>query len=78
MTKQRYRVVPGPFDRFIIVHPASDFWAWSGSRWVGTVGGVPTEGVQLCNFSSEAEAREYAERNVGLLGAMPGRELAAC
>lgn len=45
-------------------HETDDFLAWSGSRWVKvTVSGIPTEGVQVCNFESEREAIDYAREH---------------
>jgi len=43
------------FDRFIIVN--ADGLAWSGSCWVPKGGDV-----QICNFDTEQEARDYWER----------------
>jgi hypothetical protein len=52
----RYRLVTGIFNRWYILHPEDDTKAWSGMRWVATMGNI-----QLCNFGSEEEARRYAE-----------------
>ncbi len=52
----RYRIVTGIFNRWYILHPQDDTRAWSGMRWVSTTGNI-----QLCNFGSEEEARQYAE-----------------
>lgn len=52
----------GLFDRWFIVHPTDDNLAWSGSRWVAHDNGLPTGGVQICNFTTEDEAYEYAKR----------------
>ena len=53
----------GLFDRWYIFNPLMP-WAWSGSRWVAaTEEGLPTGGVQICNFASEEEAREYCREH---------------
>lgn len=56
----------GIFDRWYIGHPQLRDAAWSGSRWV-SCGPLcePTGGVQVCNFATELEARDYC-RDVGL------------
>ncbi len=51
-----YRIVTGIFNRWYILHPRIETLAWSGMRWVPSLGNV-----QLCNFGSEEEARKYAE-----------------
>lgn len=54
----------GLFDRFYIFHPTMciPYLAWSGSTWVpATPEGVPTGGVQVCNFLTEQEARDYCK-----------------
>lgn len=43
------------FDRWILVNAGNEDLAWSGSRWV-EIGGS----VQVCNFDTQTEAREYA------------------
>jgi hypothetical protein len=54
----------GIFDRWFIGHPKLRDAAWSGSRWVpcGPMG-EPTGGVQVCNFETEQEAREYCREH---------------
>jgi hypothetical protein len=66
-----YRIARGAFRRWYIFHPTDWCLAWSGSRWVPTIDGIPTGGVQVCNFETEAQAREYAER--GLAGGAGAR-----
>lgn len=62
------------FDRWIIVPhlcKAPGDWAWSGSRW------VPIDGsVQVCNFSTKDEARDYC-REYGFELARPWEEITA-
>lgn len=51
---------PGIFDRFFLQHPRDHEFAWSGSQWVAaSPDGYPTGMFQICNFETEAEAREY-------------------
>jgi hypothetical protein len=53
----------GIFDRWFIFHPHNIVKAWSGSKWVScSPDGVPHL-VQVCNFESEADAREYCREN---------------
>jgi hypothetical protein len=59
---ERYRIVTGIFNRWYILHPEDDTRAWSGMRWVPTMGTV-----QLCNFGTEEEARQYAEEVLPVL-----------
>lgn len=50
----------GNFGRWYIFHPTSNRLAWSGSRFVQcTPAGLPTGGVQVCNFDNEEQARFY-------------------
>jgi hypothetical protein len=66
------RIVLGFCGRWIIVNASNDGLAWSGSRWVRHANGIPLDMVQVCNFASELDAKEYAVTN-GL--AAPVREL---
>lgn len=60
--RRRCRIRQGLFDRWYLFHPLSDEMGWSGSRWVAcNPRGLPTGDVQLCNFASEQEAREYCK-----------------
>jgi hypothetical protein len=54
----------GIFDRWVIFHPARTITkAWSGSQWVDcTTDGVPY-GIQVCNFLTEQEARDYCSEH---------------
>jgi hypothetical protein len=56
----------GIFERWFIFHPESvvdGARAWSGSKWVKCGhDGVPYL-VQVCNFTTEKEAREYCAEN---------------
>jgi hypothetical protein len=53
----------GIFDRWFIRHPHNITKAWSGSQWVPCgYDGVPHL-VQVCNFETEQEARDYCEKN---------------
>lgn len=55
----------GIFDRWFIFHPYNITRAWSGSDWVACCyDGVP-QAVQVCNFESEEDAREYCT-HIGL------------
>jgi hypothetical protein len=66
---KRYRIRQGLFGRWYIVHPYLDDAAWSGSRWVSvSEQGVPTGGVQVCNFNTAEQAQEYANANHILKG----------
>ena len=55
------RIRQGIFRAWYIVHPIADDLAWSGSRWVRHAEGLPTEGIQVCNFRTQREAEEYAD-----------------
>lgn len=56
MSDDAYRITTGIMLRWIIQHPQDDHLAWSGMRW------VPMNGtVQICNFASEEDARQYAK-----------------
>lgn len=57
MNCNTYRLTNGPFGRWIIVKRNDAMLAWSGSQWV-LIGGD----VQICNFPTEDEARQYAEK----------------
>lgn len=52
----------GAFDRWYIFHPWRKDLAWSGAKWAETVNGIPRGRFGICNFSSAAEALDYAER----------------
>jgi len=58
-------VSQGVFDRWYIFHHSDATLAWSGSQWVPTRGGIPTGGVQVCNFDTSGAAIDYAKK-VGL------------
>jgi hypothetical protein len=52
-------IVENAFARFILRRGGH---AWIGSRWVPvTELGMPAADVQVCNFASIEEAREYAK-----------------
>lgn len=53
----------GIFDRWFIFHPDNIVKAWSGSRWVTCSYDGNPRGVQVCNFESEQEARNYCQEN---------------
>ena len=59
----------GIFDRWFILHPtffhpANVRKGWSGSSWVPcTEEGVPAADVQVCNFTTEQEARDYCREH---------------
>lgn len=53
------KVATGAMGRFIIVHRNNEDLAWSGSRWVPHVQGIPIAAVQVCNFTTRNEATEY-------------------
>lgn len=53
----------GIFDRWYIFHAWNITKAWSGSRWVScSCDGTPHL-VQVCNFTTDEEAREYCREN---------------
>ena len=55
------RLRQGIFGRWFILHEKLDDAARSGSRWVSvSENGMPTGGVQVCNFATEDEAAKYA------------------
>jgi hypothetical protein len=61
---QPCRLRQGLFDRWYIFYPSSEPRAWSGSRWVpANPNGIPTGQFQVCNFSTEEEAREYCREH---------------
>jgi hypothetical protein len=63
--KARYVIQQSALGRWIIVHPEDDGLAWSGTRWVGHIDGVPNGEAQVCNFSTGADAWAYArERRI--------------
>lgn len=58
------RIKEGLFGRWYIFHSVLDDAAWSGSRWVSaTELGVPTGGVQVCNFATAKDAAEYCNEH---------------
>lgn len=61
--RQQVVLRKGIFDRWILVNPRNDREAWSGTRWVAHIDGLPAEQVQICNFDSEEEASEYARKH---------------
>lgn len=51
------------FDRWIVCHPSNPYLAWSGSQWVGVdFAGLPTDGIEVSNLSTESKAVEYAKK----------------
>lgn len=58
-----YSVQRTAFDRWIIVHPIHNGLAWSGAHWVRHSEGLPTGGIQVCNFDTEQDADDYATEN---------------
>ena len=60
--EKRCEIRQGVFDRWIIFQHGNPLKAWSGSRWVpATEDGVPTGGVQVCNFWTRDDAAHHAE-----------------
>jgi hypothetical protein len=57
------RLQLGILDRWFIVNKDDDTLAWSGSRWVNHANGLPTGGVQVCNFATRRAADLYARAN---------------
>jgi hypothetical protein len=59
------RITQGLFDRWYIFHPTMciPYLAWSGRQWVAASEGLPTGNVQVCNFPTEQEAREYCREH---------------
>lgn len=53
------RIKQGVFGRWFIFHPMTDTLAWSGMQFVPCVEGMPTGGVQVCNFGTFEEAQRY-------------------
>lgn len=50
------------FRRWILVQAQNESLAWSGSEWVRvSPEGLPIA-IQVCNFETEEQAREYAAR----------------
>lgn len=53
----------GIFARWYLFHPENRFKGWSGSQWVTCrPDGLPTH-TQVCNFTTEDEAREYCREH---------------
>lgn len=53
----------GAFRRWFIQNTNDPRFAWSGSRWVpATPDGAPDALIQVCNFGTEKEAVEYANK----------------
>lgn len=60
---ERCEIRKGILGRWFIFHPHNLIKAWSGSRWVNCgYDGQPYD-VQVCNFDSEQEARDYCREN---------------
>ena len=59
-----YKVIQGAHGRWIIVKADDPDLAWSGARWVPHKKGLPTGGVQVCNFDGQDEATQYAKRHL--------------
>lgn len=57
------RIELNPLNRWVIMHPHGPL-AWSGSRWVLAVNGLPIGGVQICNFETSEEALVYVGAHV--------------
>jgi hypothetical protein len=49
----------GIFGRWFIFHWIDPVLAWSGSEWTFCLTDGTPRGVQVCNFESEQEARQY-------------------
>jgi hypothetical protein len=47
------------FGRWIVINSQHPDLAWSGSRWVPHLSGIPAGGVQVSNFTIREEALEY-------------------
>lgn len=62
------KVRQGVFNRWYIFSAIDPFLAWGGSGWIFCAKDGRPLGVQLCNFETEDEAREYC-REVGLVPA---------
>ncbi len=56
-----YRLQPNLFGRWMILNARDPELAWSGSCWVDHVDGVATGRAHVANFTTEDEARKYAE-----------------
>jgi len=63
MTFPLYKIGLGLFGRWVIYHPVVEDFAWSGSRWVLTIDGFPSGGIQICNFETREEAESYCEKH---------------
>lgn len=59
----RCRLLRGIFDRLFLVSAAEPWLAWSGSRWVPHIKGQPVSTIQVCNFTDETKARQYASEH---------------
>lgn len=55
-----FKIVKGALDRWVIVSGRHPEQAWSGSAWVYHRKGIGVT-VQVANFETEQEARQYAE-----------------
>jgi hypothetical protein len=63
----RYKLIQGAHYRWIIVKSDDYDLAWSGARWVPHKNGIPTGGIQICNFDDRAEAQKYASAHPKLM-----------
>jgi len=63
----------GVFNRWYIFHHADAALAWSGAQWVPTNDGIPTGGVQVCNFDTSDDAVDYAGKSGLSLDTVEGR-----
>jgi hypothetical protein len=53
------------FNRWLLVNPDNVREAWSGWRFVDIdATGMPTGGVQVCNFDSRDEAEDYCRTHL--------------
>lgn len=57
------RIRKNEFGHYILQDAEDPMRGWSGSRWVAIDRyGLPSSAVQVSNFDTEQEARDYAHR----------------
>jgi hypothetical protein len=50
-------------SRYVLINATQPHLAWSGSRWVDHVDGLPMTQFQICNFETIEEAINYAHQH---------------
>jgi ribosomal protein L37E len=69
------------FGRWVIINASDPGFAWSGSRWIPQVHGMPSGGVQISNFDTKEDAflgAEEAGLEIALVGYNASEESITC